>query len=554
MNSFLKVFLKNWRIGVFFLVVFAAFFSLVLTGLNFGIDFKGGTLFQVQFSEPIKDNVEMERIRSVIEQRVNVTGLKDISVYSVGNRFILVQTPESDPEQIERIEALLRKQGRFEVRIDGKTVFTGKNVANVDQSTQISAFNSLGNGLTGWNLPFTLDFEGAKNFRDSVFHKCTLLNASSNPTQSDFDCAYTYFFIDRPLNSFFVLSKEDFEKDKALFLTGNPVANVPAGIDIQEVILNLGGKVFSFDSIDENALDKIFSGIEKEKTAIVSGSFSEEEISFLKKEFIEKNVRVKVFERQKDVPWLWSVSGLRSVVRLNPSITGNLKFVDSPEKAPINTNLIITGSSPDLKLAELERGETKVILQSGSLPVSVEDISKESISPALGENFKFQVLTIGVLVILIVSMIIFFRYRLLGLSIAIIFVSLSEAFVTLSFSSLFGTIDLAAMTGIIATVGTGVDSQIVITDELLRKKRKEVTMSVLARFKRAFFIIAASATTIFATMLPLVLYSSVLIKLRGFAIAIMVGVLVGVLITRPAYGEIAKLLISDRENWKRKNK
>ena len=48
-------------------------------------------------------------------------------------------------------------------------------------------------------------------------------------------------------------------------------------------------------------------------------------------------------------------------------------------------------------------------------------------------------------------------------------------------------------------------------------------------------------------MLPLVLYGSVLTKLRGFAIATIVGVLVGVVITRPFFGEIAKMIVSDTE-------
>ena len=280
---------------------------------------------------------------------------------------------------------------------------------------------------------------------------------------------------------------------------------------------------------------------------LVPDSFTEKEIALLESSLSEKKVAVKTVKRIENVPWIWTVSGLRSIVRLQPSITGNFPFVATPEQAVLNTNLIITGNSQTAEFAQKERNETKVILQSGSLPVTVDDISRESISPALGENFRAQAVLIALVVILIVSGVVYFRYRLLGLSIAIVFVNLAEAFITLAITSRFGTIDLAAMTGIIVTFGTGIDSEIVITDELLARRKRQIPVSVIERFKRAFFIIVASATTIFATMLPLVLYGSVLTKLRGFAIATIVGVLVGVVITRPFFGEIAKMIVSDTE-------
>src|SRR3989338_3680545 len=175
--------IKNWRTWVFFGSVTLAFLSVIFLGMNFGIDFKGGTLFQVQFSEPITDPAVLQRITGVIEQRLNWTGLKDVSVYTLSNQILAAQTPETDPVELEKIESLLRKQGRFEVRIDGETVFDGAQVVNVDQSSGVPAYQSYGS-LTGWNLPFALNIEAAKNFRDKTFHKCTMLSASATPNES----------------------------------------------------------------------------------------------------------------------------------------------------------------------------------------------------------------------------------------------------------------------------------------------------------------------------------------------------------------------------------
>ncbi|MCX6798521.1 MAG: preprotein translocase subunit SecD, partial [Candidatus Diapherotrites archaeon] len=103
---------------------------------------------------------------------------------------------------------------------------------------------------------------------------------------------------------------------------------------------------------------------------------------------------------------------------------------------------------------------------------------------------------------------------------------------------------------IIAAVGTGVDDQIVITYELLKGRKGEgeeaESGSYVTKMKRAFFIVVASAATMIAAMSPLILIGFGLGKLVGFAITTIVGILVGVLITRPAFGEIAGWVMGKR--------
>jgi len=113
----------------------------------------------------------------------------------------------------------------------------------------------------------------------------------------------------------------------------------------------------------------------------------------------------------------------------------------------------------------------------------------------------------------------------------------------LGFASLINwNLDLAAVAGILAVVGTGVDHQIVITDELM-KGEGDAELSFVNRIKNAFFIIMAAASTTIVTMLPIVLFGFGFGKLIGFAITTIVGVLVGVFITRPAFGELAKKVL-----------
>jgi preprotein translocase subunit SecD len=129
----------------------------------------------------------------------------------------------------------------------------------------------------------------------------------------------------------------------------------------------------------------------------------------------------------------------------------------------------------------------------------------------------------------------------------IILISISEIIIILGVASVIHwTIDLAAMAGIIAAIGTGVDHQIVITDESLMEKggEKRKWKSIKKRVENAFFIIFTSAFTTIAAMAPLAYLS--LGMLRGFAVTTIIGLLIGITITRPAYGNIAKILLKNQ--------
>jgi len=66
-----------------------------------------------------------------------------------------------------------------------------------------------------------------------------------------------------------------------------------------------------------------------------------------------------------------------------------------------------------------------------------------------------------------------------------------------------------------------------------------------SRFRKAFWVIGAAAATTVIAMAPLAAVSAG--DLFGFAIITIVGVLIGVLITRPAYGDILRVLVLRRD-------
>ena len=111
----------------------------------------------------------------------------------------------------------------------------------------------------------------------------------------------------------------------------------------------------------------------------------------------------------------------------------------------------------------------------------------------------------------------------------------SEAFITLGIASIISwNLDAPSIAGIIAGMGTGVNDQIVIIDESISNRH----LSIKERIKRALFIILGAFFTIIAAMIPLFWAGAGMLK--GFALTTILGVTVGILITRPAFANIIR--------------
>ena len=230
--------------------------------------------------------------------------------------------------------------------------------------------------------------------------------------------------------------------------------------------------------------------------------------------------------------------------------------------APIGGSLwqefIVTGKAPrDLVLetgadpeAENEARSVEVVLRSGALPIKLEVISVSSVPPELGMQFAKNAAIAGIFAIIAIALVIFIRYRAAAIVLPIIGTALSEVIIILGIASLIRwDLDLPAIAGIIAAVGTGVDDQIVITDEVLMQR----TYSMRSRIKRAFFIIFSAWFTTVAAMVPLFMIG--MAALKGFALTTIMGVTIGVFITRPAFARIVEHIFGkSKKVRKRKRK
>ncbi len=210
------------------------------------------------------------------------------------------------------------------------------------------------------------------------------------------------------------------------------------------------------------------------------------------------------------------------------------------------TDIMISGSGMGASqqdavfnaLENMKRLQT--VLITGSLPVKLEVQKTDAISPILGKDFVKNALFMAVAAMLAVAIVVLARYRKVNVAAPMLVTMISEVVIILGVASLIQwNIDMAAIAGIIVAVGTGIDDQIIIADETLRGEAQKYGWK--ERIKRAFFIIMVAYFTGVAAMVPLLFAGAGLLK--GFALTTILGISIGVFITRPAFAAIVEILL-----------
>ena len=234
--------------------------------------------------------------------------------------------------------------------------------------------------------------------------------------------------------------------------------------------------------------------------------------------------RLDLFLDDKLVDSLLIGEGLKGIVTTQISISGSA-----------------TGETADeaLENAKIEMNRLQTVLITGSLPYKVEILKLDIISPSLGKDFVNSIFLAGAAALLAVTLIILFRYRKIKFSIALLITVISELVIILGIASLIKwNLDLPSIAGILVTIGTGIDQQIIILDEA-----KEKFLNITQRMKRAFAIILGAYFTALVALIPL--YWAAAGFFRGFAFTAMIGITAGILITRPAFSEMVKKIESE---------
>ncbi len=518
--NFKNSYIKDRRIIVLVIVFLALAMLDVHYGLHFGIEFIGGTQIPVTLEQSV-NATEMSSIISTIQQRVSTFGLKQVTVEGVGSDEVYVTLPSVSSTEINKTASIIDSQGHFLGIVNGIQAINGSSI--LPGSIGIVPPTTI-NNTVGWQVSFFITQTAATSFAKAVFGQ------ANKPL---------YMFLDRPSGTIILLnssmlgnssagvsaSEAEAAMKNALAYNKQPIPlivvyNNNASISAAESYINVSKRsytqIFASDNLPSSLISYAKSlnyTVKLESKANMTPSFTE--------------VSVGNFSLNT-----WPLIGLLSSPELNPSIT-NGSVGDSYE---------ISGAAPTtlayaqkLDYATNTSKTIASILTGGALPVQVIVGTPTSIPPTLGKSSLDISIIALITAIVLVSIFIVIRYRRVFLVGPILITTLLELFIIISVIGLVGTIDLSAFAGMIAVVGTGVDAQIIITDEILsRKNTSESSKSILGN---AFYIVWADALLLIIAMLPL-FFSTSLVEVIGFSESTIIGALMGVLVTRPAYGAI----------------
>ena len=222
--------------------------------------------------------------------------------------------------------------------------------------------------------------------------------------------------------------------------------------------------------------------------------------------------------------------------------------------APLSSDLagkLATGTVRDLSASTgtgddaLEEAQLlEIHLRAGALPVDVSIAGSGSVPAELGGYFKLVCIVAAIFALIAVAITVYLRYKEPSIVLPMILTNIIEIVILLGIARYIQQLDLASIAALIAVLGTGIDQLVVITDEVLHEGKVPSPNVYMKRFKRALVIITVAACTTIFAMLPLALMD--LSTLKGFAIITIIGVLIGVLITRPAYGKIIMAILSKK--------
>ncbi len=488
-------------------LIILSLFNIVLYGVNFGIEFSGGIRIPVILKKPVDSNT-MQQIINTFKKRASLMGLTQAKVVAVGPSEVDIEIAKTnDPRILKKIEQVITEQGQYMAVVDGKVAITGDHIipGTVARLPPQEAH-------ADWGVTFSVDEQGAEQFAKVVKGK------------ANYPC---YMFLDRPHNADIFLTPKE--------LDTNALIPLPEAVKAAKDALRLQG-----DTIGLYLINSTFNATKLNGTgriAIISKADAPKIEPLLKRAgynvTIVQNISpvIKSYNGRVQVD-TWKAVGLLSAPSLSPGITNG-----APSYSYSITGDVQGKGAERAKRADEQAKIIETLLKSGSLPVQITVGNTISIPAPLGKQF-LQLSLMGIAIsIVAIAIFVSLRYRHPKFVVPIFLISLSELIIMLSILGSF-TVDLAAMAGIIAAIGVGVDAQIVITDELLKSKDKQDHKEAL---KKAFDIITLNVIVAVITMLPLMF--SGMVEVISFSLSTILGALLGLLISRPSYATIVEHLL-----------
>jgi len=173
-------------------------------------------------------------------------------------------------------------------------------------------------------------------------------------------------------------------------------------------------------------------------------------------------------------------------------------------------------------------GEAKdlaLILQTGALPVTFQQIERTDVSATLGKDSLTQAWHAALIGLVVVALFLLLLYRFLGL-VAVIGLAIYGLFYYAAILLFHVTLTLPGFAGLILTIGVAADANVVVFERIKEEVRagKSVRAAIAAGYGKGFHTIldANVVTAITALVLFLIAVASV----KGFALMLLIGTVI----------------------------
>ncbi|MEK7547218.1 MAG: protein translocase subunit SecD [Patescibacteria group bacterium] len=183
----------------------------------------------------------------------------------------------------------------------------------------------------------------------------------------------------------------------------------------------------------------------------------------------------------------------------------------------------------------------------GALPAPVALISQQTVSPTLGYDSLKKAIVAGIVGTLLVMAFMLAYYRMFGVFAA--FALLIYVFLTLGVFKIIPvfTMTLAGLAGFILTIGMAVDANVLIFERIKEELKKGFsrTTAIEEGFRRAWPSIRDSNTSTIITAIILYYFTSSFVK--GFALTLLIGVLISMFSAITTTRLFLKLFVKDEQ-------
>jgi len=440
----------------------------------------------------------VSRAMEIIRNRVDQYGVSEPSIQRQGNRRIIVELPGVARE--EEAKQLLQGTALLEFKIVKDPEYT------------ISVMQKIDNALSGKNLSDSTKTDSTTAGDTSKVNKNTAKeDTSKKQTPEEFAKNHPFFALARinPQGQTADAYVRGDEKETLNKLLDRP--------EIQNVMPNNVEFAYSAKSFKgQDGKDYYTMYLVNKEPELTGGVITNARAT------IDPSTSQSVvdMEMNSEGATEWSrITGANIHKRIAIILDGVVY------SAPVVQGKIPGGRSQISGMANAEESKLmEIVLKAGALPAPVDIIEERTVGPSLGQDSVNNGLTSMVVGFILVAFFMMAYYRRAG-EVAGATLTLIVLFVLGVLAGFGATLTLPGMAGIVLTMATAVDANVLIYERIREELGTGKTMkaSVEGGFTKAMPAIIDSNITAFFT--GVILYQFGTGPVQGFALTLMIGII-----------------------------